>query len=88
MPAPVDPMVPHLVDLESDYDVGAARSYDPRDLIRFALTASDYWADLALRWMDQGAPGDGLEESLLDLENQGGRPQPLRHHARRLRRSL
>ncbi len=88
MPEPEHPMLPHLVDLESDYDAIPARSYDPRELIRFALDVSDYWADLALRWIDQGAPAGGLEDSLLAIEGQRHRPQGLRHRARRLRKAL
>jgi len=80
-------MLPHLVDLESNYESDADRSYDPRDLMRYALGAADYWADLALRWLDQGAPGDDLDAALLDVEENRERPQPLRHHARRLRKA-
>jgi hypothetical protein len=81
-------MLPHLVDLESPYDPDTARSYEPGELIRYALGASDYWAEHALVWLDQGAPRVGLEDALFDLEDQGARPQALRHHARRLRKSL
>lgn len=81
-------MLPFLVDLESPYDPEAVSDYDPQDLVRFALEASDYWAGLALDWLDQGAPGDGLESALLHVENQESRAQALRHHARRRRKSM
>lgn len=83
-----DPMLAHLVDLEADYNVDVDRVYDPRELIRYAFGASDYWAGLALAWLSRGAPNDGLENDLLDLEEQEARPQSLRHHARRLRKTL
>lgn len=81
-------MVPLLIDLESTYDSTNARSYDPRELIRYALGSSDYWAELALAWLDQGAPRDGLDDALLDLEGQSSRSQPVRHHARRVRKGV
>lgn len=81
-------MLMHLVDLESPYDPDIDRSYDPRELIRYALGSSDYWAEHALRWLDQGAPREGLGNALLLLEEQSARSQSLRHHARRLRKSL
>lgn len=78
-------MLPHLADLESAYEPDASRPYEPRELILYALGGTDYWADLALLWLDQGAPIDGLENALRVLEAQPARPQSLRHHARRLR---
>lgn len=83
-----DPMLAYLVDLEADYNVSVDRVYDPRELIRFAFGASDYWAERALAWLSRGAPCDGLENDLLDLEEQEARRQSLRHHARRLRKRL
>jgi hypothetical protein len=29
-------------------------AYEPHALVRFALTASDYWADKALDWLSFG----------------------------------
>jgi len=81
-------MVRHLVDLESPYDATVYRSYDERDLIRYALGTTDYWAERAMGWLEQGVAGVGLDDALLALETQGARPQSLRHHARRLRKSL
>ena len=45
---PEHPMLPYLVDLESRFDVNAFRTCKPVELVRYALRASDYWADLAL----------------------------------------
>ena len=81
-------MLAYLTDLEAEYEPGASRPYEPRELIRYALRGTDYWADLALRWLDQGAPRDGLEDALLGLEAHTARPQSLRHHARRLRKAF
>lgn len=88
MSEPEHPMLQYLVDLEADYDAASSRTYEPRELIRYALSASDYWAGLALCWVDQGAPAGDLEDALLELEGQHHRPQELRHHARRLRKAL
>ncbi|KRB75120.1 hypothetical protein ASE01_17325 [Nocardioides sp. Root190] len=88
MSSPEHPLLPHLVDLESPYDPDVVLAYDPRELIRYAVESSDYWAERALKWLDQGAPGEGLDDALLTLEEQRARPQPLRHHARRLRKVL
>src|SRR5690606_30920980 len=88
MPGAEHPMLQHLVDLEADYDPARLRTYDARELIRYALSTSDYWARLALCWLDQGTPAGGLEDALLELESEPQRPQALRHHARRLRKAL
>ena len=85
---PEHPMLRHLSDLESWFEPGAARDYDPVELVRYALGGSDYWADLALGWMEQGVRGEGLTQALLLLEGQEGRPQSLRDRARRVRQSL
>jgi hypothetical protein len=79
-------MLPYLVDLESRFDVNAFRPYDPIELIRFALGASDYWADLALGWLEEGVPSRQLVDELAAFEGQAGRTQALRHRARRLRK--
>jgi hypothetical protein len=88
MRTPEHPLLPFLVDLESSYDPSAVSDYDPQDLIRYALGLSDYWAGLALGWLDEGAPSDYLGSALLELEGQRSRPQSLRHSARRLRKAL
>ncbi len=87
VPSPEHPMLPYLVDLETPFDADARRGYEPADLIRYALGSSDYWAELALDLLDQGAPRDGLREALSTLEEQSRRPQSLRHHARRVRKA-
>lgn len=86
MPSPEHRLLPHLVDLESRFDVNAFRPYDPVELVRYALGAPDYWADLALRWLEQGVPARQLVDELSALEGQAHRAQSLRHRARRLRK--
>ena len=81
-------MLRHLPDLESWFEPEAPRDYDPVELVRYALGGSDYWADLALGWMEQGVRGEGLVQALLLLEGQEHRPQSLRHRARLVRQSL
>lgn len=78
-------MLPFLVDLEHGFDQGTQRDYDPVELVRFALGASDYWADLAVRWLEQGVPAQSLVHELAAVESESRRPQSLRHRARRLR---
>lgn len=53
-------MLPHLVDLESWFESDAPRDYEPDQLVEYALAGSDYWADLALGWVEQGVWGDGV----------------------------
>jgi hypothetical protein len=86
VPVPEHPMLPHLVDLESHFDVNAFRPYNPVELVRYALGASDYWAGLALGWLEDGVPAGQLVDELSTFEAQAYRPQPLRHRARRLRK--
>ena len=86
VPTPEHPMLPYLVDLELQFDPRAHRDYDPVELVRYALAATDYWADLVVRWLEQGVPSDGLGQELLAVEVSRNRPQPLRHRARRARR--
>lgn len=85
---PEHPMLRHLPDLESWFEPEAPREYDAAELVRYALGGSDYWADLALGWMEQGVHGEGLLPALLLLEGQERRPQSLRDRARRVRQSL
>jgi hypothetical protein len=86
VPSPQHPMLPHLVDLESRFDFNAFRPYDPVELVRYALGASDYWADMALGWLEEGVPAGSLVDELSVFEEEAGRPQSLRHRARRLRK--
>lgn len=45
-------------------------------------TASPYWPDLAVRWLEEGAPMDGDLVKLLDVVNNTKQfPQHLRHRA-------
>lgn len=80
-------MLPFLVDLELTYDPNAHRDYEPSDLVRYALTCTDYWADLAMAWLEQGVRVSGLEQGLVAFESQQARPQRLRHRARHLLRT-
>jgi hypothetical protein len=84
---PEHPMLPFLVDLELTYDANAHRDYEPSELVRFALTCTDYWADLAMAWLERGVPVAGLKQELVAFESQHSRPQRLRHRARRLLRT-
>jgi hypothetical protein len=74
-------MLPHLVDLESRFDFNPFRPYDPVELIRYALGPSDYWADLAVGWLEDGVPPRTLVNELSTFEAQADRPQSLRHRA-------
>ncbi|WP_134739275.1 hypothetical protein [Nocardioides sp. 503] len=74
----------YLTDLERPFDSGVARPYEPQELIRFALRSGRYWADLALEWLDAGAPTAGLEFILDDAGHDRSLPQPVRHRALRL----
>lgn len=82
--SPEHPMLPYLVDLELVYDPSAHRDYDAVELVRYALTGSDYWADLAMGWLEQGIAADPVVQELRALEARRHRPQRLRHRARRL----
>lgn len=88
MGSPQHELLPYLVDLESPYEPDARRAYDPVDLVRFALSISEYWAGLALRWLEQGVPTVALTDELAALERRDDRPQQLRHQARKLRKHL
>ena len=57
----LDPLVPHLVQLENAYDPSRLLDCDPYDLARFALTAGEYWAGKALDWLSSGLPAGPLE---------------------------
>lgn len=81
-------MTPYLTDLERPFDPGRARPYDPQELIRFALRSGRYWTDLALDWLDAGAPTDGLEFALDDAGHDRSLPQPVRHRALRLLKQI
>lgn len=78
----------YLTDLERPFDSGVARPYEPQELIRFALRSGRYWADLALEWLDAGAPTAGLEFILDDAGHDRSLPQPVRHRALRLLKQI
>lgn len=80
-------MLPFLVDLEGEFEAGVEQDYDPAELVRYAIGASDYWADLALGWLDQGVSPQRLITELGQLVADKSRPQNLRHQAQRQRKS-
>lgn len=80
-------MLPYLVDLELKFDPKAHREYDPVELVRYALGAPDYWAELAVGWLEQGLPAADLRRELVAVEASRNRPQSLRHRTRQLRKS-
>lgn len=88
MTTPSQPMLPRLVDLESPYDSEVTRPYRAGELVRFALGVSDYWADLALAWLEQGLSTRGLERDLAALTEDRARAQAVRHRAARMARTL
>jgi hypothetical protein len=76
----------HFGDIErilADCDGFAAPPWD--ELLRLALLeSSDYWAALALGWLESGYPPARLRETLRLLKDECARPQPVRHRALRL----
>ncbi|MFI5490348.1 hypothetical protein [Micromonospora echinaurantiaca] len=55
------------------------------DLIRFALSSwSDYWAGLALGWLEHGYPAAPFRDTLRALKDEARRTQAIRHRALRL----
>jgi len=55
--------------------------------VRLALSWPAYWAELALNWLADGYPKDGLADEIAAVESKPGFPQSVRHLARRVRRS-
>ncbi|WP_426511997.1 hypothetical protein ACPPVO_16035 [Dactylosporangium sp. McL0621] len=54
-------------------------------VLRYALGCwSDYWAGLALGWLETGYPAAGLLDALRALKDSARQPQPVRHRALRL----
>jgi hypothetical protein len=57
-------------------------------LVRFALSSgSNYWAGLALGWIEAGFPVADVLDELLATRDSVARPQPIRHRALRLWRN-
>lgn len=81
-------MTKHLVDLEQPYDPDRPRDYDEHELVRFALASGDYWADLALAWLEACSPSVGLVPALEDAARNLSLPQAVRHRAQRLVKKL
>lgn len=86
--APEDPLVRHLVELEVPYEAEGDRPYDAVELVRYALGISDYWAGLAVSWLEQGFPAASLTTSLREVEATNSWPQSLRHRARYIRKRV
>lgn len=81
-------MTTYLTDLERPFDPGVDRPYEPQELVRFALRSGSYWADLALVWLDAGAPTAGLEFVLDDAGHDRSLPQAVRHRALHLLKQI
>lgn len=81
-------MLLHLIDLESTFDPEARHSYDPVELVRFGLQASDYWADLAVQWLESGVDARSTAPELVAVVEDRQAPQALRHRAKRLLSAL
>ena len=57
-------------------------------VVRHALGSwSNYWAGLALGWLEAGYPSTGLLDALHALKDSPQQPQPVRHRALRLWRT-
>ena len=80
------PMLPYLVDLETRYENSISRPYNPVELVRYALTTTDYWARLAVAWLETTEiPAGELRGDLAAVEARAYWPQELRQRARRVR---
>jgi hypothetical protein len=76
-----DAMVPYLVQLENAYDSNRPLECDPYDLVRFALTMNDYWADKALDWISSGLPAGPVASELRLAADDKRLAQRVRHRA-------
>lgn len=83
-----DPMIQYLVELEVPYTEANEGPYDAVELVRYALGISDYWASLAVAWLEQGLPAATLVNDLRDIEATKSWPQSLRHRARFVRKQV
>ncbi|MET8198332.1 hypothetical protein [Micromonospora taraxaci] len=55
------------------------------DLVRYALSCwSDYWASLALGWLEDGYPAAPFRDTLQSLKDEPERSEIIRHQALRL----
>ena len=77
------PMVAHL-ELEAPFQPEALHDYSVPELLKFALTTNDYWAELALGWLEDGAAPGEMEQALRDASRERHLGQALRHRALRL----
>ena len=78
---PPDPMVRFLVELEQPYDPDRDIGVDRSALIRFALLASDYWADHALAWLEAGSDVPSVSDALREVSADRSQPHANRHRA-------
>lgn len=74
-------MVRFLIELEKPFDPDRDTGVDRSMLIRFALQASDYWADHALAWLEAGSDVPSVSDALRQFSADRGRPQADRHRA-------
>ncbi len=74
----------YLVALEQPFSSDQHLDVEPTDLVRFALTASDYWSDLGLGWIEDGLDATPLHDDLWVFSQDKRRPQRARHRAWRL----
>src|SRR4051794_12225439 len=72
-------MVRYLVELEHPYDPDRNIGVEPVELVRFAIGATDYWADLALGWLADGLAVAPLADVLRDYAADTTHPQSQRH---------
>jgi hypothetical protein len=54
------------------------------EVVRYALRLNDYWAGLAVEWIEGGVPAEPFQDELRTLVENGGRNQRLRHRANRI----
>ena len=81
-------MVPFLVELGHPYDPDRLLTFDPHELVRFALSFTDYWAELALGWLTAGLAAAPVAYELRAYIAERKNPQRLRHAAGRLLKSV
>ena len=79
-----DELIQYLVRLEVPYRPDVDDDMPTVEVVRYALRLSDYWAGLAVEWIEAGLPKDLFQDELVALVESGGRSQRLRHRAKRL----
>ena len=77
------PLIQYLVRLEEPYFPEFDDTMPTLEVVRWALTLTDYWTERAVTWLEQGVPADSMQTELKDLVDNHRRPQQLRHRAMR-----